>query len=163
MTDFTAAPTSAAQIRKEAETRLAQYIRERGLKRSRPRELILSQFLAMGGHVSADDVHDRVRAAEPAIGRTTVYRALRLFCDAGIASSMDLEDGLTRFEPALSRNHHDHLICIRCGRIDEFVSEEVERLQEQAAAAHGYELVWHRHQLYGVCARCSAGGSSKSP
>ncbi len=154
MTDFTAAPPPARQVRSEATARLVEYIRERGLKKSRQRELILDEFLAMGGHVSADDVHERVRAADQAIGRTTVYRALRLFCDAGIASSIDLKDGLTRFEPALSRDHHDHLICTRCGRIDEFVSEEVERLQEQAAAAHGYRLVWHRHQLYGICSDC---------
>lgn len=154
MTDFTAASTPVEQIRSEAVVRLREYMRERGLKRSRQRKLILDEFLEMGGHVSADDVHHQVRQVDGSIGRTTVYRALRLFCDAGIASSIDLKDGLTRFEPALSRDHHDHLICVRCGRIDEFVSEEVERIQEEAAAAHGYRLEWHRHQLYGVCPSC---------
>ena len=154
MTDFTAAPAPVEQIRSEATVRLREFMRERGLKKSRQRGLILDEFLGMGGHVSADDVHDQVRQVDGSIGRTTVYRALRLFCDAGIASSIDLKDGLTRFEPALSRDHHDHLICVRCGRIDEFVSQEVERIQEEAAAAHGYRLEWHRHQLYGRCPSC---------
>ena len=94
---------------------------------------------------------------DPSVGRTTVYRALRLFCDARIATSIDLKDGLTRFEPGLSRGHHDHLICVRCGRIDEFLSADVERRQEEIAAEHGYRLVWHRHQLYGICGNCPDG------
>ena len=153
MTDPFAAP-STASMREEAFDRLREFSSERGLKKSRQRELILDRFLGMGGHVTADDVHAEVRGADRSIGRTTVYRALRLFCDARIASSMDLKDGLTRFEPALSRGHHDHLICVRCGRIDEFLSPEVERRQEEIAAAHGYRLVSHRHQLYGVCPDC---------
>ena len=153
MTDPFTAP-STASMREEAFDRLREFSSERGLKKSRQRELILDRFLGMGGHVTADDVHAEVRGADRSIGRTTVYRALRLFCDARIASSMDLKDGLTRFEPALSRGHHDHLICVRCGRIDEFLSPEVERRQEEIAAAHGYRLVSHRHQLYGVCPDC---------
>lgn len=145
---------SAAAIRDEAFRRLGEFTREHGLKKSRQRELILDRFLGIEGHVSADDLHGEVREADPSIGRTTVYRALRLFCEAHIATSIDLKDGLTRFEPAVSREHHDHLICVRCGRIDEFLSPEVERRQEEIASEHGYRLVWHRHQLYGVCGNC---------
>ena len=141
-------------MREEAFRRLQEFTRERGLKKSRQRELILNRFLGLGGHVSADDLHGDVREADASIGRTTVYRALRLFCEARIASSIDLKDGLTRFEPALSRGHHDHLICVRCNRIDEFLSPEVEQRQEEIATEHGYRLVWHRHQLYGVCSHC---------
>lgn len=153
MTDARPEPTAAA-MREEAFHRLREFAHERGLKKSRQRELILERFLGMGGHVSADDVHAEVRGADPSVGRTTVYRALRLFCEARIASSIDLKDDLTRFEPALSRGHHDHLICVRCGRIDEFLSPEVEQRQEEIAAERGYRLVWHRHQLYGVCPDC---------
>ena len=154
MSTFVPTRPSADSLRDEAYHRLEEFTRERGLKKSRQRELILERFLGMGGHVSADDLHAEVREADAAIGRTTVYRALRLFCEAQIASSIDLKDGLTRFEPALSRGHHDHLICVRCGRIDEFLSSEVEKRQEEIAAEHGYRLVWHRHQLYGVCRSC---------
>lgn len=154
MSTFVPSPPSGASMREEAFRRLEEFTRERGLKKSRQREVILDRFLRMGGHVSADDLHTDVREADASIGRTTVYRALRLFCEAHIASSIDLKDGLTRFEPALSRGHHDHLICVRCGRIDEFLSSDVERRQEEIAAEHGYRLVWHRHQLYGVCRDC---------
>ena len=157
MTDSAPAPATGASMREEAFLRLREFARERGLKKSRQRELILDRFLAMGGHVSADDVHGEVRESDPSIGRTTVYRAMRLFCEARIASSIDLKDGFTRFEPALSRGHHDHLICVRCGRIDEFLSPEVERRQEEIAAENGYRLVSHRHQLYGVCRDCGEG------
>ncbi len=144
----------AARVREEAFSRLRGFTRSEGLKNSRRRDLVLEHFLRMPGHVSATDVHDEVRRADPTIGRTTVYRALRLFCIAGIATSIELRDGLTRFEPALFRGHHDHLICVGCGRIDEFLSHEVEEQQEQIAAEYGYRLLSHRHQLYGMCAEC---------
>ncbi len=157
MADFAVAPAEGASMREQAFARLREFARERGLKKSRQRELILDRFLDMGGHVSAEDVHAVVRERDPAIGRTTVYRAMRLFCDARIASSIGLEDGLTRFEPALSRGHHDHLVCMRCGRIVEFLCPEVEQRQEEIAAENGFRLVWHRHQLYGVCPDCETG------
>ncbi len=144
----------AARIRAEAFSRLRDFTRGQGLKNSKRRDLILDHFLKLPGHVSAIEVHDDVRRADPSIGRTTVYRALRLFCDAGIATSIELRDGLARFEPALFRGHHDHLICVRCGRIDEFLSPEVEQQQEEIAARSGYRLISHRHQLYGMCGPC---------
>ena len=145
---------NAIRVREEAFSRLRGFTRRHGLKNSRQRDLILERFLELPGHVSATDVHDDVRKADPSVGRTTVYRALRLFCDAGIATSIELRDGLARFEPALFRGHHDHLVCVACGRIDEFLSPEVEQYQEDIAAAHGYRLLSHRHQLYGTCADC---------
>jgi len=141
-------------MREEAFRRLEEFTRERGLKKSRQRELILDRFPGLGGHVSADDLPSDVREADASIGRTPLYRALRLFCEPHIASSIALKARLPRLQPALSRGHHDHLICVRCGRIDEFLSEQVERRQEEIAAEHGYRLVWHRHQLYGVCGNC---------
>lgn len=157
-----AAPETKGSLREEAFDRLEHYTRERGLKRSRQRDLILERFLRLGGHVSVDEVHADARTADPSVGRATVYRAMRLFLDAGIASSIDLKDGLTRFEPALSRQHHDHLICVRCGRIDEFLSREVEERQDEIAEQFGYRLIWHRHQLYGLCPRCRAAARRRS-
>ena len=154
MSTFVPASQNVASVREEAFRRLEEFTREHGLKKSRQRELILDRFLGMGGHVSADDLHGDVREADASIGRTTVYRALRLFCEARIATSIDLKDGLTRFEPSVSRGHHDHLVCVRCGRIDEFLSPDVEQRQEEIAAEHGYRLVSHRHQLYGICRDC---------
>ena len=157
-----AAPETKGSIRDEAFDRLEDYTRENGLKRSRQRELILDRFLGLGGHVSVDEVHADARTADPSVGRATVYRAMRLFLEAGIASSIDLKDGLTRFEPALSRQHHDHLICVRCGRIDEFLSREVEERQDEIAEQFGYRLIWHRHQLYGICPRCGGAARRRS-
>ncbi len=144
----------AARVREEAFLRLRAFTRRRELKNSQRRDLILDCFLTLPGHVSAADVHDAIRREHPSIGRTTVYRALRVFCEAGIATSLELRDGVARFEPALFRGHHDHLICLKCGRIDEFLSPEVERQQEEIAERQGFRLVSHRHQLYGVCGAC---------
>lgn len=132
--------------------RWTQFSVERGLKRTRQRDVVLEVFLNSSGHVSIDDV---VRAAVlvlPTIGYVTVYRTLKLFVEAGIASSHDFGDGCVRYEPAeLGREHHDHLHCRQCGLVLEFVSADIERAQGAVASASGFRLVDHRLDLWGDC------------
>ena len=90
--------------------------------------------------------------ADSSIGLATVYRTLRLFVEAGIASERRFQEGVTRYEP--QQPHHDHLICVRCGRIVEFENDAIERLQDEIAAHHGFTLLSHRHELYGACEAC---------
>jgi Fur family ferric uptake transcriptional regulator len=114
---------------------------------------VLSAFLASTEHLTSEELHRRVAKKDRALGLSTVYRTLRLFVEAGIASERHFQDGLARYEPV--RPHHDHLICLACGEIVEFEDDEVERLQEKIARARGYRLVSHRHEMYGTCPACS--------
>jgi Fur family ferric uptake transcriptional regulator len=88
------------------------------------------------------------------VGRTTVYRTLKLLREAGLASELQV-GGETRFERDYKREHHDHLICEECGEIIEFSSPEIERLQEEIARKLGFVIKGHRHQIYGLCQRPS--------
>ncbi len=132
-----------------------QYLADNGLKHSRQREVILQYFLETGGHMTVDDLHRLIHRKHPEIGRTTIYRTLKLFCDAKLAESIELKDGLTRFEHHYKHSHHDHMICIECGTILEFVSAEIENLQDEIAHAYGFTIDSHRHQIFGVCQKCS--------
>ena len=96
-----------------------------------------------------------IRGKKPGIGRTTIYRALKLFCAAQIADSIELKDGLTRFEHRFRHAHHDHMICTNCGTILEFLSPEIERLQDEIAKDYGFTIESHRHQMFGLCQKCS--------
>src|SRR5262245_8839115 len=95
-----------------------------------------------------------VQKRRPDVGRTTVYRTLKLLQTAGLAQELQL-DGQSRFEREYKREHHDHFICKYCGEIIEFVSEDIERLQDEIAEKLGFVIEGHRHQIYGACRNCA--------
>ena len=138
-----------------------QYLQSQGLKNSHQRARILDAFLSMDTHMTAEDLHQRVSRTDQRIGLATVYRTLRLFCDAGLAKQRHFQEGRSRFEQAFQESHHDHLICIGCDRIVEFECQPIEDLQEQTAKSHGFTLTHHRLELFGYCTDCqsSQGGA----
>jgi Fur family ferric uptake transcriptional regulator len=145
----------ASAVGREEKEVLNAYLLKNHLKRSDQREAILDAFLRADKHVSVDDLLTIVQKRHPDIGRTTVYRTLKLLQEAGLASELPL-DGESRFEPDYNRAHHDHFICKSCGDIFEFSSPEIERLQDEAAAEIGFVIQGHRHQIFGLCSSCAA-------
>ena len=131
---------------------LAQYLEEHNLKQTKQREAILDVFLGASGHITSEDIYNRVRELHPNIGYTTVYRTMKLLCDAGLASERHFDDGITRYE--IAHEHHDHLVCVRCGKIIEFECQMIENTQEQIAERYGFRVLRHRHELYGHCSSC---------
>lgn len=142
---------------------LGAYIEERGLKRSRQRERIAAAFFSMGGHVTVDQLVERCRRDDPRMSVATVYRAVKLLAESGLATARQFGDGQTRYEPAAGKEHHDHLICTACGDIIEFANERIETLQALVARRHGFEVESHRLELYGRCARCKPARAAVTP
>lgn len=143
--------------RRSAAEALAAAIAQRGLKHSRQRNAIVETFFAMGGHVAVDELIARVRQTDPRVSVATVYRTMKLLTECGLAIARHFGEGQTRYEPAMRRHHHDHLICTACGAIVEFESERIEELQDRVARRHGFEVEHHRLEIYGRCVRCRAG------
>jgi len=131
---------------------LSRYLEDHNLKQTRQREVILDTFLELGGHVTSEQLYQQVREHSPNIGYTTVYRTLKLFAEAGLAQERNFDDGVTRYE--VEHEHHDHLVCLSCGRIIEFECDEIETAQAEVAKEHDFQLLRHRHELYGNCSRC---------
>ena len=144
--------TAAGREEKEV---FAAYITKNRLKRSGQREVILDTFLRSERHLSVDDLHQLVQKRRPDIGRTTVYRTLKLLQAAGLAQELALE-GQSVFEREYKRAHHDHFICKSCGEILEFSNPEIERIQDEIAAGIGFVIEGHRHQIFGFCRRCAS-------
>lgn len=134
-----------------AQDLLARHIRDQGLKHTKQREVVLDAFMAGEGHVSIDDVLRRAQGQSPGLGYATVYRAMKLFVDAGIALERHFQDGQTRYEPVDPDEHHDHLICTACGNIFEFEDPIIEERQREVARTHGFRASHHRHEIYGTC------------
>jgi Fur family ferric uptake transcriptional regulator len=131
---------------------LASYLEDNNLKHTKQREAILEVFLEVKGHITGEDLYQRVRERHPSIGYTTVYRTMKLLCDAGLASERHFDDGVTRYE--IEHEHHDHLVCVRCGKIVEFECQMIETAQQQIVERYGFRLLRHRHELYGHCPDC---------
>ena len=131
---------------------LAQYLEDHSLKYTQQREAILEVFLEVEGHITGEELHGRVKQRHPGIGYTTVYRTMKLLCEAGLASERHFDDGVTRYE--VEHEHHDHLVCVRCGKIVEFECSMIESAQDDIVARYGFRLLRHRHELYGHCPSC---------
>ena len=123
-----------------------KHIQRQGLKRTAQRDLILDVFLRTEGHVSGEDLYRLVRAEDPTVGQTTVYRTLRLLTDAGLAREVRFGDGRAHYEHNYKHEHHDHMICSVCGKIIEFYSPELEAIQDT--------LTSHLLRMIGICAEC---------
>jgi Fur family ferric uptake transcriptional regulator len=145
----------ASSVGREEKQVLARHLARHGLKRSAQREAILDAFLRAGRHVSVEELLGIVRKKRSDIGRTTIYRSLKLFKDAGLASEL-VYGGEARFEPLWNRDHHDHFICGTCGEIFEFKSPEIEQIQESIARGIGFMIEGHRHHILGRCRKCVA-------
>ena len=135
-------------------TAFRQFISTKGLKSTRQRDIILDAFLASSRHISIEELYLKLRAQHPGIGYATVYRTLKLFAESGIAREIQFGDGQTRYEHATEGEHHDHLVCTGCGTILEFENETIEQLQQEVAQNHGFRIINHKLELYGLCAKC---------
>lgn len=128
-----------------------QEIRKAGLKVTVPRLKILELLEKIGDrHVSAEDVYRMLLEAGGEIGLATVYRVLTQFEAAGLVERHNFEEGYSVFE--LNRGqHHDHIVCIFCGRVEEFIDETIERRQSEIAQQKGFEIGDHSLTIYGRC------------
>jgi Fur family ferric uptake transcriptional regulator len=135
--------------------RLQSYMAKKGLRSTAQRRLIIDTFFEGSPHMTIEDLLAEVRARDKGIGYATVYRTLKLLAECGVASERRFGDGLSRYELAdEASTHHDHLICVSCGKIIEFEEPRIEELQEEVAARYGFEVTSHKHEMYGTCADC---------
>lgn len=131
-----------------------QHIQSEGLRRTNQRELILETFLSAEGHLTSEDLYGLVHKQDDSIGLTTVYRTLKVLTEAGLASEVRFGDGKTYYEHLYDHEHHDHMICTACGRVIEFVSSEIEALQDEMADKFGFRPTHHSLRMWGLCSDC---------
>jgi Fur family ferric uptake transcriptional regulator len=133
-------------------------LKEKGLKSTAQRDDIAHVFFGSHRHLSVDELYREVRKVNPRVGYATVYRTIKLLKECGLADEQHFADGQTRYENAeRGDQHHDHILCDRCGKIVEFNDDDLERLQEEIATRLGFVLARHRLELYGICRDCREG------
>ena len=132
-----------------------QSLKEIGLKATLPRRKILELFEASKvRHLSAEDVYKALLGEGIDVGLATVYRVLTQFEQAGLLSRQNFEHGKAVFE-LNQGGHHDHLVCLQCGRVEEFYDTDIERRQNEVARQRGFQLTGHSLALYGDCTKAN--------
>lgn len=133
-----------------------QELKQAGLKVTLPRVKIM-QILETSElrHMSAEDVYKALRDAGEDVGLATVYRVLTQFETAGLVMRHRFDGGLSVFEIS-TEEHHDHMVCTKCGKVEEFFDEVIESRQMKVAEDLGYEISDHSLYLYGLCGQCQS-------
>jgi len=136
-------------------------LRAVGLKSTLPRRKILEVMESRGTrHMSAEDIYRHLLESEEDVGLATVYRVLTQFEAAGLVAKHNFEGGHSVYE-LNQGEHHDHILCVKCGKVEEFVDEIIEQRQHDIAKKTGYAMTDHCLYIYGICADCQKeeGGS----
>ena len=142
------------QAKQQVKESFNRYLSDKGLKATLQRNIILDAFIDLDGHAHADELYLILRAKHPSIGQATVYRAMKLFAEAGIAREINFGDGVTRYERTTQGERHDHLVCSGCGTVTEFENSAVEQRQIEIAQGLGFLIQSLKIELRGVCSSC---------
>ena len=130
------------------------FLRKRGLKLTPQRLRIAETVFATHAHFTAERLYELVKKREPLVGRVTVYRTLEHLMESGMVEELSIARGVATYEHTAGHAHHDHLICERCGKIQELRSEGLEKMKEKEARAVGWEPQSHLLKIRGLCPDC---------
>jgi Fur family ferric uptake transcriptional regulator len=140
---------------------LRQQLSERGLRVTRERQLILDHAFEHFGHFDSEELLESLNRHGIKVSRATVYRTLPQLVEIGLLRRHEIGDRQKFYEPSFGRKHHEHLICVECGTITEFVQEQIEALQEEICDRHEFKALNHTLQIHGLCKKCQS--SSTDP
>jgi len=138
--------------------RFRHYLRDHRQPVTRQRDRVAEVVLTSDEHLSAEQIRRQLKGAGEAVGLATIYRTLDLLVESGLVRAHDFGQGYRRFEPMPAQAHHDHLICLRCGKVEEFAHDRLERMLPIIADEYGFLPERHRVEIYGVCGPCQRKG-----
>lgn len=138
----------------KAETVFQSYLKKRNLKLTPERLTVLREVFQHHEHLDADALQYRLRSKDSKVSRATIYRTLELLVDSGLIRKESLGGSTAHYEHSYGARHHDHLICLSCKQIIEFVNDKIEALQDKVCRDHGFAAVRHSMQIFGYCSKC---------
>lgn len=130
---------------------LAKYLNEKGLKKSAKRKKVIEFFFKADKHFNVDELYEKL---DKKVSRSTIYRTLKLLTKCGLAIEQKFEEKNRRYEPIHFSYHHDHFICLKCGKIIEFNEKKIENAQNKIAEKYNFKMVSHKLEIYGYCEKC---------
>tara|TARA_B100000029_G_C16993018_1_gene748211 strand:- start:10 stop:441 length:432 start_codon:yes stop_codon:yes gene_type:complete len=134
--------------KKNDKKKFLKALNSENLKNTRQRTAIFEDVIYGEKHRECEEICRSLNDKEINVSRATVYRTLDILVKYNLIRKMDIGDGRIRYEPKINHPHHDHMICVETGKIIEFVSDEIEDIQDQIAEKKGYKVIKHIHQLF---------------
>ncbi|MBM4141808.1 MAG: transcriptional repressor [Nitrospira sp.] len=131
-----------------------KYLKEKGFKFTKERELIFKEVFSRHGHFDLEELHMDMRKKGLKVSKASVYRTLPLLLESGLIEQVERTEKHAHYEQTSGLNHHDHMICISCGSVIEFYSESLERLQNRICKKEGFKGVTHTLEIKGYCGKC---------
>jgi len=139
-------------MRVHGKDRFEKFVREHKGRLTPQRRFIVQEFLSLNGHYGIEELHEHLRRKGRIINPSTIYRTLKLLVQAGIAVERQFANGNTKYDVNVA--HHDHVICLSCNKIVEFDSPKLEGIQATIIRNLGFEMAFHKHEIYGYCFDC---------
>ena len=133
---------------------LKKALKKEGLRYTQQRQSIWDEMCATDEHRDAEEIYLSLQNEGMSVSRATVYRTIDVLVKNNLVRKLELGDGRARYEHKMDLEHHDHLICVQCGKIEEFMDETIEEIQETIVNDLGFKLIRHIHQLFVICNNC---------
>jgi Fur family ferric uptake transcriptional regulator len=133
---------------------LSRYLRDKKFRVTRERQLLLDEIMRIDRHFDADELYTLLKKKGLKASRATVYNNLDLLVDSGLIRKYTFGENRARYEKAFGQQRHDHLICLECGEIIEFVNEKLDKIQQEVCDEHDFIPQNATLQIFGVCAKC---------
>jgi Fur family ferric uptake transcriptional regulator len=143
-------PISSEDTKKEM-LAFEEYLKEKGLKITNQRLLVAQKIFSSHNHFTAEGLLDELKDNKDRISKATIYRILAIMVEAGLLEEHDFGKDYKYYEHIIGHEHHDHIICMQCGRIVEFIDERIEELQNKAASENGFTITGHSLNIFGNC------------
>ena len=134
--------------------RFKEALKKEGLKYTPQRTAVLEEIIKDKGHRESEEIYLALKKSGQHVSRATIYRTMDILVNNGFARKMNLGDGRARYESKVNSPPHDHLVCMDCGLIVEFMDQQIEDLQDKIAIQYNFQLKRHIHQLFGLCKKC---------
>ncbi len=135
-----------------------ELLRQRGVRLTRQRRILLDLIDQSGRHLDAESLYQLAKEKDPKLNRVTVYRTLKLLKEGGLVDELDLMHyaGDQHFYETRLKQEHAHIVCLRCGKVEEFFGEPLHKLRKQVEAHFGFEIILARTEIGGYCPHCQS-------
>ena len=133
---------------------LKKVLKKENLRYTQQRQAVWDELCSSEEHRDAEEIYLSLRENGVNASRATVYRTIDVLVKNKLVRKLDLGDGKALYENKIDATHHDHLICVQCGKIEEFIDDNIEKIQDDIVKSFGYKMIRHIHQLFVLCDEC---------
>jgi len=133
-----------------------EFLKKKSLKVTGERKIVLEAVFQTHDHFDVDELYTSIQALNHRVSRATIYRTLELLVECALVDKLSFGDSSSRYEHTYGHEHHDHLICLTCGKIIEFYNEDLERLQDKICGDHNFKETDHSLRIFGHCSDCAS-------